>query len=327
MSEANTEVLLVGPAKPLIVTGLTRAFRLHYLAEASEVESLSPGLRQQIRAMAVSLTSPKPHQRIDGPFMALFPQLRMIASFGVGYDHVDARWAGSHGITVTNTPEVLTEEVADTALGLLLCTLRRLPQAMRYLLDGHWTQAPFPLTNMTLRGRTVGLVGMGRIGQAIARRLAAFGVAVVYHSRRPQPGVSYNHYPLLEQMAAAVDVLIVVIPGNADTHHLINAQILQALGPNGVLINVGRGSTVDEAALIAALRDGRLCAAGLDVFANEPHVPQELMKMDNVVLLPHVGSATVHTRAAMDQLVVDNLLSWGSGNGPLTPVAETRVPR
>jgi lactate dehydrogenase-like 2-hydroxyacid dehydrogenase len=164
---------------------------------------------------------------------------------------------------------------------------------------------------------------MGRIGQAIARRLEAFRVPVVYHARRPQAGTAYRHYPTLVGMAREVDVLIAIVPGGAETRNLINAEVLEALGPKGILINVARGSVVDEPALIAALRDKRILAAGLDVFANEPKVPEELLEMENVVLFPHLGSASVHTRAAMDQLVVDNLLSWASGKGPLTPVPET----
>jgi lactate dehydrogenase-like 2-hydroxyacid dehydrogenase len=164
---------------------------------------------------------------------------------------------------------------------------------------------------------------MGRIGQAIARRLDAFKVPIAYHSRRPQAGVPYRHYPVLLDMARDVDVLIVIVPGGAQTRNLINAEILEALGPGGILINMARGSVVDEPALIAALRDKKIFAAGLDVFANEPNVPREFIEMENVVLFPHLGSASVHTRSAMDQLVVDNLLSWISGKGPLTPVPET----
>jgi lactate dehydrogenase-like 2-hydroxyacid dehydrogenase len=164
---------------------------------------------------------------------------------------------------------------------------------------------------------------MGRIGQAIARRLEAFNVPIVYHSRRRQAGVPYRHYPVLIDMARDVDVLIAIVPGGAETRNLINAEILEALGPTGILITMARGSVVDEPALIAALRDRKIFAAGLDVFANEPSVPRELIEMENVVLFPHLGSASVYTRSAMDQLVVDNLLSWISGKGPLTPVPET----
>ena len=195
--------------------------------------------------------------------------------------------------------------------------------AERHLRAGKWEQGPYPLTAGTLRDRTVGMVGMGRIGQAIARRLEAFGVPVVYHTRRPNGGVAYKHYASLVAMAHDVDVLMVIVPGGAETRNLINADVLEALGPKGILINIARGSVVDEEALIAALRAKKIFSAGLDVFVNEPKVPKELMEMENVVLFPHLGSASIYTRAAMDQLVVDNLLSWASGKGPLTPVPET----
>jgi lactate dehydrogenase-like 2-hydroxyacid dehydrogenase len=221
---------------------------------------------------------------------------------------------------------VLTEEVADTALGLLLCTVREFVQAERYVRAGKWPQKNYPLSTATLRDRTVGMVGMGRIGQAIARRLAAMQVAVVYHSRRPAAGVSYRHYPNLIDMAREVDVLMVITPGGAETKNLINAEVLRALGPDGILINMARGSVVDEPALIKALQEKTILSAGLDVFAREPEVPSELIGMDHVVLFPHLGSASVATREKMDQLVVDNLLAWGAGKPPLTPVPETPWP-
>jgi lactate dehydrogenase-like 2-hydroxyacid dehydrogenase len=177
----------------------------------------------------------------------------------------------------------------------------------------------------SLRDRKVGMVGMGRIGQAIGRRLEASLVPVVYHSRNPAPGVSYKHYPDLIEMAKAVDTLVVIVPGGPSTAKMINADVMKALGPRGVIINVARGSVVDEVAMIAALKSGAILAAGLDVFANEPTVPDELRAMQNVVLLPHIGSASVVTRNAMDQLVVDNLKAWFAGKHPLTPIAETAV--
>jgi lactate dehydrogenase-like 2-hydroxyacid dehydrogenase len=258
--------------------------------------------------------------------MTRFPRLEIVSSFGVGYDHVDAAWAGAHGITVTNTPDVLTEEVADTAIGLLLCTVREFVQAERYLRAGKWPQKNYPLSKATLRDRLVGIVGMGRIGQAIARRLAAMQVPVVYHSRRPAAGVPFRHYPNLIDMARDVDVLMVITPGGAETKNLINAEVLRALGPDGILINMARGSVVDEAALIKALQEKTILSAGLDVFAREPEVPAELIAMDHVVLFPHLGSASVATREKMDQLVVDNLLAWGAGKPPLSPVPETPWP-
>src|SRR5262247_3385118 len=322
MAAEKADVLLIGPPKPVIVNGLSGVFNLVKFPDGKEQEKFFAESGPRVRGMAVAATE----ERVDGPFMTRFPRLEIVASFGVGYDHVDAAWAGAHGITVTNTPGVLTEEVADTALGLLLCTVREFPRAERYLRAGKWRQKNYPLSKATLRNRTVGMVGMGRIGQAIARRLDAMHVPVVYHSRRPAAGVPYRHYPKLIEMARDVDVLMVITPGGAETKHLINAQVLAALGRDGILINMSRGSVVDEPALIKALQQNTILSAGLDVFAREPEVPAELLAMDNVVLFPHLGSASVATRDKMDQLVVDNLLAWAAGKPPLTPVAETPWP-
>jgi len=322
MAAEKTTVLLIGPRKPVMARGFDGVFDLIQLPEAKERESFFARSAPRVRGMAIAATS----ERIDGPYMSRFPQLEIIASFGVGYDHVDAAWAGAHGITVTNTPDVLTEEVADTALGLLLCTVRELPQAERHLRAGKWPQGDYQLSRATLRDRTVALVGMGRIGQAIARRLDAMRVPVVYHSRRPAAGIGYRHYPNLIDMARDADVLLVITPGGSATRHLINAEVLRALGPEGILINMARGSVVDEEALIKALREKTILSAGLDVFAREPHVPPELIAMEHVVLFPHLGSGSVVTRERMDQLVVDNLLAWAAGKPPLTPVAETPWP-
>jgi lactate dehydrogenase-like 2-hydroxyacid dehydrogenase len=269
--------------------------------------------------MAVSA----PVQSMDDALLATLPKLQIISSFGVGYDHIDANAAAKRGIVVTHTPDVLTEEVADTAIGLLLNTVRELPQSERYLRAGKWPEGNYPLSRATLRDRTVGMVGLGRIGMAIARRLEAFGVPVVYHTRQPRPELGYRHYPQLVDMAPDVDTLIVIVPGGAATKNMIDAKVLEALGPNGIVINVARGSVIDEPALVAALREGKILAAGLDVFAAEPHVPEELLAMENVVLLPHVGSASEFTRAKMDQLLVDNIRAWAAGKPPLTPVPET----
>jgi lactate dehydrogenase-like 2-hydroxyacid dehydrogenase len=319
MTGSKPDILLIGPSKPRLAKGLEPVFTVHSLIEAKDREAFLSGIADRVQAFAVTYSN----QKIDAAFMQRFAKLEIVSSFGVGYDHVDAKWAGAHGIVVTNTPDVLNEEVADTALGLLLCTVREFPQAERFLRAGKWEQGPYPLTPATLRDRTVGMVGMGRIGRAIARRLEAFGVPVVYHTRRPHAGVAYKYYPGLLTMAHDVNVLMVIVPGGAETRNLINAAVLEALGPKGILINIARGSVVDEEALIAALRDKKIFAAGLDVFVNEPKVPKELMEMENAVLFPHLGSASVYTRAAMDQLVVDNLVSWASGKGPLTPVPET----
>ncbi len=204
-----------------------------------------------------------------------------------------------------------------------MCTVREFPQAERYLRTGKWVEKGYPLSKATLRNRTVGIVGMGAIGQAIARRLDAFGVPVVYHTRRQRPELTYRHYPKLIDMARDIDTLLVIVPGGAATANMIDADVLDALGPNGILINMARGSVVDEPALIRALKDKRIMAAGLDVYVKEPEVPLELIAMDNVVLFPHLGSASVHTRDKMDQLIVDNIAAWAAGKPPVTPVPET----
>jgi lactate dehydrogenase-like 2-hydroxyacid dehydrogenase len=319
MGEEQTQILLVGAPKPVIAEGLAAVFKVHQLAGAKDRDAFLGEIAPRVRAIAVSYTS----ERVDGAMMARFPKLEIVSTFGVGYDHIDAKWAAANGVVVTNTPEVLNEEVADTALGLLLCTVREFPQAERYLRAGKWPEKAYPLTRATLRDRTVGMIGMGRIGKAIARRLDAFGVPVVYHARNAQPDVSYRHYPSLIDMARDVDILLAIVPGGPATHNMINAQVLEALGPDGILINMARGSVVDEPALIKALKERKILSAGLDVFVNEPHVPKELIEMDNVVLFPHLGSGTVATRRRMDQLVVDNLLAWSAGKPPLTPVPET----
>jgi lactate dehydrogenase-like 2-hydroxyacid dehydrogenase len=318
MNANNREIILIGPLKPVVVKGLEAIGTIYKAAEAKDIDAFFVAHRD-IRAIACSATT----ERIDEEFMERFPKLQIISSFGVGYDHIDAKWAAAQGIVVTNTPEVLTEEVADTAMGLLLCTVREFPQAERYLRAGKWLQKPYPLTKATLRNRAVGIVGMGAIGQAIAQRLDAFGVPVVYHTRQSRPGLAYRHYPKLVDMAREVDTLMVIVPGGPATANMINAEVLDALGPNGILINMARGSVVDEPALIKALTEKRIMAAGLDVFVKEPDVPKALIEMENVVLFPHLGSASVHTRERMDQLVVDNIAAWAADKPPLTPVLET----
>ncbi|HEX9170400.1 MAG TPA: 2-hydroxyacid dehydrogenase [Roseiarcus sp.] len=274
------------------------------------------------RIRAIALAS---HVRADETYMRRFPNLEIISSFGVGYDHIDGKAAERLGIIATNTPGVLDDEVADTALGLVLMTVRQLPQAERYLRAGLWPKGAYPLTP-SLRGRTVGIIGLGRIGKAIATRISGFGLDVVYHGRNPQAGVAYRYYPSLIEMAKASDILIVVAPGGPTTRHIVNGEVLEALGADGVLINIARGSLVDETALIEALKTGKILAAGLDVYEDEPNVPAELIALENAVLLPHVGSASVKTRQAMAECLVGNIFAWADGKPPLTPVSETPWP-
>ena len=321
ISSEKIDLLIYGPSKPIVDNGFSDQFVLHKFETKHDLERLSPADTAKIRGAAITYNS----VRGDSATLARFPKLEIVSSFGVGYDHVDANYARDHNIMVTNTPDVLTEEVADIAMGLLISTLREFVKADRYLRSGLWSTQNFPLSVGSLRDRKVGMVGMGRIGQAIARRLDASLVPVVYHSRNPAAGVAYQHYPNLIEMAEAVDTLIIITPGGPATAKIVSADVMKALGPRGIIINVARGSVVDEQALIAALKSGAILAAGLDVFANEPNVPDELRAMQNVVLLPHVGSASVVTRNAMDQLVVDNLKAWFAGKPPLTPIPETPV--
>src|SRR5580704_11703929 len=272
MNAHNREIILIGPLKPLIVKGLDAVGTVHKTAEVRDADAFYAS-HATVRAIACSATT----ELLGEPFMKRFPKLQIISSFGVGYDHIDAKAAAAHGVIVTNTPEVLTEEVADTALALLLCTVREFPQAERYLRAGKWLQKTYPLTKGTLRNRTVGIVGMGAIGQAIARRVDAFGVPVVYHARQQRPQLRYRHYPKLIDRARDVDTLMVIVPGGPATANMINAEVLNALGPDGILINMARGSVVDEPALIEALKSRTIYSAGLDVFAKEPQVPKELI--------------------------------------------------
>jgi len=320
ISSEKIDLLIYGPTKPTVAKGFTDQFVLHSFETQHDLERLPADVAARVRGIAVTGLVP-----VNGAVLSAYPKLEIISSFGVGYDHIDAKYCAGRDVVVTNTPDVLTEEVADTALGLFIATAREFIKADRYLRAGLWLTRPYPLSVGSLRDRKVGMVGMGRIGQAIARRLDASLVPVVYHSRKPAEGVAYQHYPNLIEMAKAVDTLIVITPGGAATANLVNAEVMSALGPRGIIINVARGSVIDEPALIAALKSGTILAAGLDVFAQEPKVPEDLRAMQNVVLLPHIGSASVVTRNAMDQLVVDNLKAWFAGKAPMTPIPETPV--
>jgi lactate dehydrogenase-like 2-hydroxyacid dehydrogenase len=315
---AQAEILMTAPMTPVVVDMLDKAFTLHRLWEQEDRETFLSTHGPRIRGVATSTL----YGRVDGTLLDRLPNVEIVSSFGVGYDNVDTAEAARRGIVITNTPDVLNDEVADLTIGLLLATLRKIPQADRYLREGRWPGGSFPLSP-TLRERKAGIIGLGRIGKAIARRLEGFDVPVAYHGRTKQEGVAYTYHPTLMGLAEASDVLIAITPGGASTRHMINADVLKALGPNGVLINVARGSVVDEEALIQALRSGTILAAGLDVYEDEPRVPQALIEMEHVVLLPHIASASVHTRNGMGRLVADNLISWFGGKGPLTPVPET----
>jgi lactate dehydrogenase-like 2-hydroxyacid dehydrogenase len=304
------------PSEDLLAR-LEQRYTLHRLYEASSKDEMLARVAPEIHAI---LTFGGP---VDRALMQRFPNLRIVSTWTVGYDAIDVDAASERGIVVTNTPDVLTDEVADLTIGLLIATLREIPRAEAHLRAGKWKSGAYPVT-ASLRGRRVGIVGLGRIGRAIARRLEGFDVPIAYNGRRQQADVAYTYVADLKALAEDSDVLIVATPGGAGTKQLIGADILKALGPQGVLVNIARGSVIDEAALTAALKDGTILAAGLDVFENEPNVPDALIALPNTVLLPHVASATETTRYAMESLAVDNLLALIEGRDLPTPVNDVR---
>ncbi|WP_320198151.1 2-hydroxyacid dehydrogenase [Agrobacterium sp. rho-13.3] len=318
MSDSKATVLVPGKIHPRVLERFEGQVEIITAPSGAE-PALSADVAARIKAIAVS-------GGVNARWIDALPNLEIIANFGVGYDGVDTKHAASRGIVVTNTPDVLNDEVADTTIALLINTVRRLYQAESYLREGKWAaNGPFALSPFSLRGRKVGLFGMGRIGQEIAKRLEPFKVEIGYHTRSKRSELPYTYYASLKEMAQAVDVLICIVPGTAETHKVLNAEIFAALGSNGVFINVGRGSSVDEDALLKALQDGVLGAAGLDVFYAEPKVPDAFLSLPNVTLLPHVASASVPTRNAMADLVADNVLGWLKERKALTPVPETPV--
>ncbi|SFK92513.1 2-hydroxyacid dehydrogenase [Shimia haliotis] len=263
------------------------------------------------------------HRGVSEAVLEMLPNLKLISSYGVGYDAIDTRVTNAARVPVTHTPDVLNEEVATTALMLCLAIWRDMENAMHHARSGDWAvKGARPLPH-TADNRRVGILGLGRIGKAFARKLAPFHAEISYHGRTRQD-VAYSYFDNLVTMARACDTLVCIAPGGEATKHLINAKVLEALGPQGYLVNVGRGSIVDEHALIAALRDRRIAAAGLDVFEDEPNIPAEMRALPNVVMTPHIGSATVETRFAMGKLAVDNLIAVKEGRDPLTPIPESR---
>lgn len=320
MTDPKPTVLVFAALDRAVKTGLEGHCNL-IETDGADIARLPPDVAATIRAVACI-------GRFDNADIDRLPNLELIASFGVGYDGIDARYAAGRGIVVTNTPDVLTEEVADATIGLLINTIRQFPRAEAWLRAGHWARGEnYPLSPLTLRRRSVGIFGLGRIGVAIARRVDAFGLPVAYHNRRPVDDVPYRYHSSLVELAGAVDTLISAVPGGSATHRVIGREIFEALGPNGVFVNVGRGSTVDEEALIDALDNGTIAAAGLDVFASEPVVPSRLLGLSNATVLPHIAAATGDTRAAVAKLVLDNVLHWFSHGRARTPVPESAATR
>lgn len=307
-------LLLTNLILPAEMDELERHFEILPLAREKDPDALLHARKNDIVAIASSTSMPVSRSLIEA-----LPNLEIIAQFAVGVDNIDLAAAGERGIAVTNTPDVLTDDTADTALSLLLAVSRRICEGDMYVRVGKWLNGPMPLGN-SLKDKTAGIVGMGRIGQAIARRCEAFGMKILYQGPRKKSDISYTYVDDVEKLAEVSDYLILSCPGGAATHHLVHAPVLKALGPKGFLINVSRGSVVNEEDLITALTNKEIAGAGMDVFANEPHIPDAFLKMDNIVLLPHIGSATVETRAMMGQLVVKNLLAHFHGDPLLTPV-------
>jgi hydroxypyruvate reductase 2 len=293
---------------------LQKRFNLVRFWNSPEKSVLLETHRNSIRAVVGNASAGADAQLIDD-----LPKLEIVSSFSVGLDKIDLGKCKEKGIRVTNTPHVLTEDVADLAIGLILALLRRLCECDRYVRSGKWKTGDFKLTTK-FSGKTVGIIGLGRIGTAIAKRAEAFSCPINYYSRRVKSDVGYKYYPTVVELAKNSDILVVACPLTDETRHIVNGEVMDALGAKGVLINIGRGPHVDEQELVKALREGRLGGAALDVFEQEPHVPEELFGLENVVLLPHVGSGTVETRNAMADLVVGNLEAHFSGKSLLTPV-------
>jgi lactate dehydrogenase-like 2-hydroxyacid dehydrogenase len=312
---SDLHVLAAAKLSPLYAAQLSAAYQFHDPLHETDPAAFAKAA-PLVRAVAGSGDS-----KVSAELMAQLPALELISIMGVGYDGVDVAAAKARGVTVTHTPNVLNDDVADLAIGLMLCAARQLPAAERYVRSGQWLKGPMPLARK-MSGARLGLVGMGRIGQAIAQRAQAFGMQIAYHTRSPKAGVPYAHHADLLSLARDSDFLVLITPGGAGTRHLVNAQVLQALGPKGILVNVARGSVVDEVALIEALEGGVIGGAALDVFEDEPRVPQRLMDLPQVVLVPHIGSATGQTRQAMADLAFGNLREHFAGRPVLTPVPE-----
>jgi lactate dehydrogenase-like 2-hydroxyacid dehydrogenase len=296
-----------------MMEALQRTFTVHDRLHETDPAAFA-AVAPRIRAIAASGES-----RVSREMLAQLPALEVISELGVGYDGIDVASARARGVEVTHTPDVLNDEVADLAIALVLAVARRIPQADRYVREGRWHEGPAPLARK-VSGARLGIVGLGRIGKAIAQRAQAFGMSIAYTARNPRPDAGYRYLPSAAALAAEVDFLVVITPGGAGTRKLIDANVLAALGPRGYLVNVARGSVVDEAALVQALQNGTIAGAGLDVFEQEPNVPAALCALDNVVLTPHIGSATRETRQAMSDLAFGNLEAHFAGRPLLTPV-------
>ena len=310
------ELLLVSPLPPRVTEALKDDFVLHDYYRAKD----KPGMLKEVGGKVRGYISFASAGGADAALMDATPKVEIIANWGVGYDRVDAAAAKQRDIVVTNTPDVLTDCCADLAMALILAVARRVAEGDRYVRAGNWPKLGNLALATRVNGSRLGIVGLGRIGKAAAKRAEAFDMKIAYYGRRKQKDVPYGYYDDAVKLAKNSDFLLLTCPGGPETHHLVNAEVLNAIGPEGFIINVARGSVVDEDALVAALKEKRIAGAALDVFAKEPQVPAELMTMDNVVLQPHQSSATSATRRAMDDLVVENLRLHFAGKPVRTPV-------
>ena len=311
------DVLTVARLPPFLMQPLQAAYAVHDRLHETDPAAFA-AVAPRIRAILASGESV-----VGAGLIAQLPALEIISVMGVGYDGIDVAAAKARGVVVTHTPGVLNDDVADLAIALMLAWARQVARADRFVRAGQWPAGPLPFGHK-VSGARLGIVGMGRIGKAIAQRAAAFGMHIAYTARSAKADLPHRFLPTVAALAAQSDFLVVITPGGAGTRKLIDAQVLAALGPQGCLVNVARGSVVDETALIAALQAGTIAGAALDVFENEPNVPQALREMDNVVLTPHIGSATAQTRRAMADLAFDNLNAQLTGQALLTPVPECR---
>ncbi len=312
---SKPDILAVSRLHPFYQKHLEAVYTVHDRTHETDPDAFAQ-LAPRIVGVAANGES-----RVSSELLARLPNAKVVSVFGVGYDGVDVAAAIETGKLVGHTPDVLTDDVADLAMGLVLSIGRNIPLADGFVRQGQWAQGPFRLSKK-VSGSRLGIVGLGRIGKAIARRAEGFGMSIAYTARSEKSGIGYRYFPSAQALAANVDFLVVITPGGAGTRHLINAEVLQALGPQGFLINVARGSVVDEEALLQALQAGTIAGAALDVYANEPHVPEAFWKLQNVVLTPHMASATQETRQAMADLAFANMQAGTAGRPLRTPVPE-----
>jgi lactate dehydrogenase-like 2-hydroxyacid dehydrogenase len=308
----SKDIMLVSSVPTFMMNDLQQEYVLHDHAHILDPEAFT-----KVTAFVGVGSAAK----VDRKLLAMFPNVKMISIFGVGYDGIDVAAAKERGIQVTHTPDVLTDDVADLAMGLILSIGRRIPQSDKFVRNGDWVSEPFTMTHK-VTGTRLGVVGLGRIGQAIAKRAAAFDMTIAYTGRRAKTNAPFRYYPTASELAANSDYLVVAVPGGDDTKNMINAQVLKALGPKGIVINIARGSVVDQTALIQALKDKSIAGAGLDVFWDEPNIDPQFFKLQNVVLTPHNGSNTHETRRAMADLALANLKAFFDERPLLTLIPE-----